>query len=295
MDIKDIVLIILVIIVLYLIYKTKNLENLSADLPNIETFETAVETGINNKYNIDIDAMRNLSQIAHRIFKINESFTIPANTTYFNNVVINGSISGVNKDRLLIDILPKYMVIQWPYSDNIPLGWVLCDGNRYKLDASGKAILDIEGVLTPDLRGRFILGSGIGGVDENNINLTERIFNNKGGYEKHELTLEQIPAHGHNLHIFGDYAGWPAISGAYTIKLTDRQVHWYQSELNKSMRDSNTDRLPVEIKKTGGVIKPNTGTRRDGATQDYPVAAEFTTIPHNNMPPFMVLNYIMKL
>ena len=296
MDIKDIVLIILVFCVLYLIYKTRNLEKLSNDLPNIETFETTVENGINNKYNIDVDSMRNLSQIAHYILKNEESLTIPANTTFFNDVVIDGLITGINKDKFLINILPKYMVIQWA-STETPLGWVLCDGKRYSLDSSGKAYENPLGDLTPDLKGRFILSSGIGRNNDNTKDMTERLFNRKGGEETNVLLLDEMPAHGHNLHIYGDPNGEPLTSEKYTIKIsTILANNFYQSELNTGNRDNNTGNVPpVEIKKSGGVIKPRTGTKRDGADQDYPDKAEWTTTPHNNMPPFVVLTYIMKL
>jgi microcystin-dependent protein len=294
MNIKDIVLITLVFCVLYLIYKTRNLEKLSNDLPNIETFETNIENGINNKYNIDIDAMRNLSQVAHYILKNEESFTIPANNTFFNNVVIDGSIMGINKDKSFINILPKYMVIQWA-STEIPLGWVLCDGKRYSLGQTGKVYENTLGDLTPDLRGRFILSSGIGRNNDDTKDLTERLFNKKGGEEKHELLLEEIPSHTHNLHVYGDPNGRPVTEGGNTIKLTDRQTTRYRSENNTGTRDYNKDRPPVEIKKSGGVIKPYTGKIRDGADKDYPDKSELTTTPHNKMPPFVVLIYIMKL
>ena len=294
MDIKDIVLIILVLIVLYLIYKTRNLEKLSIEVPTIETFETSLNTAINKKYSTDIQNLRDLSKAVDKIYTDSDNTTIPSNKIYLNNVVINGSIKTINKNQLLIDILPRYSIIAWATRD-IPLGWAFCNGKRFKLDDTGKAYENLLGILTPDLRGRFALGVGIGKDDENN-NMTERIYGAIGGDETHTLTLDEIPSHGHNLHINGETSISSFVLSSSTIKLTDRQNHWYQSELNTKSRDNNTDnRLPVEIKKTGGVIRPKTGKRRDGADQDYPDTAIYDTTPHNNMPPFVVLTYIMKL
>ncbi len=294
MDIKDIVLIILVIIVLYLIYKTRNLEKFYIDLPNIENFETSVETLINNTYTADMNIIKSLSQKASNILKQADTFAIPASTANLKNLIFDGSFIIQNKDTVLVDILPKYMVIAWA-DRTLPLGWALCNGKKYILDSSGNAIENNTiGEQTPDLRGRFILGSGIG-KDALNNDMTPRILKQTGGTENHVLSIQEMPAHGHNLHIFGDPNGEPISGGKTTIKLTDRQKKYYQSELNTGRRDENIDRLPVEIKKTGGIIRANTGNIRDGAIKDYNVAPIYDTVPHNNMPPFYVLTYIMKL
>ncbi len=293
MDIKDIVLIMLVIIVLYLIYKTRNLEKLSIDVPTIEHFDTSINTAINNKYSTNIQDLRDLSEAADKIYSDINTTTLPADNIYVNNIVINGSIKTTNKNQLLINILPKYSILAWAHA-NIPLGWAICNGKRFLLDDTGKAIENTVGILTPDLRGRFILGVGTG-KDEKNKDMTERKLNEIGGEEKHELTKEEMPSHGHNLHIYGDPNGSDSTSGKTTLMLTDRQFHWFQSELNTNRKDNNTNRLPVEIKKTGGVLQPNTGKISEGADKDYPDPAEYKTTPHNNMPPFYVLTYIMKL
>ena len=217
MDIKDIVLIILVFCVLYLIYKTRNLEKLSNDLPNIETFEADVDTLINKTYTDDMNIIKNLSQVATNILQQGDTFSIPASTTYLNDMIFEGSFIIQNKDSLLVDILPQYMVVAWA-DRRIPLGWALCDGKKYILDENGNASEDNLGYLTPDLRGRFILGSGIGRNNDNTEDLTERIQGQKGGDENHELTIAEMPAHGHNLHIYGDPNGEPLTSGKWTIK-----------------------------------------------------------------------------
>jgi microcystin-dependent protein len=57
----------------------------------------------------------------------------------------------------------------------VPAGWALCDGAN----------------STPDLRGRFILGSG------NGANLTPRSVGQTGGEESHTLTTNEMPSHNH--------------------------------------------------------------------------------------------------
>jgi microcystin-dependent protein len=140
------------------------------------------------------------------------------------------------------------MVIAWA-SSNIPKGWAICDGKIYKLNNDGTVTEDSSGIQTPDLRGRFVLGSGVGGKDMLNRDLTNRIIDAKGGEEINLLTIAEMPSHGHQ-------------SGGAIC--SDMKGCGYKNIITKERNDINTN---------------NTG----GDT------------PHNNMPPFYVLTYIMKL
>jgi microcystin-dependent protein len=68
-------------------------------------------------------------------------------------------------------------------SVNAPSGWALCDGQGGR----------------PDLRGRFILGTGSGS------GLTTRNLSDSSGNESHQLTVNQIPAHQHALNPIPDF------------------------------------------------------------------------------------------
>lgn len=108
---------------------------------------------------------------------------------------------------------------------------------------------------TPDLRGRFILGAGQG------ADLTNRILNAKGGLEKVSLTVNQIPSHNHGFtYQFKDsWSGDP-----------QNQKDW--------VPDKSCRKDWVRYKDHHS----NTGNSGNGQ-------------PHENMPPFYVLSYIMKL
>lgn len=75
--------------------------------------------------------------------------------------------------------VPIGTIVMWSNRGgaSIPSGWQLCDGTND----------------TPDLRGRFIVGSGQGtGLSNYNIG-------NTGGAESVTLTTAQIPAHTHTF------------------------------------------------------------------------------------------------
>ena len=111
---------------------------------------------------------------------------------------------------------------------------------------------------TPDLRGKFILGAGQG------VGLTNRNLTDTGGEETHVLTIPEMPSHNHapvNAVTFG-----PNISGSNPL-LNEITANQYGS-LSTSSSIANTGGDPTNNNKT---------------------------VPHNNMPPFYVLVYIMKL
>jgi microcystin-dependent protein len=228
-------------LIFYLLYKTHSTQE------NF-TVNDDVKEAINEIYKADINAIRNLSNFSTEIMNNNDSFTIPAKTTTMTDLTVTGNVLFTNKNNNMIEIFPKYMVIAWA-SDNIPKGWALCNGNKYILNSDGSVKEDSSGIQTPDLIGRFVLGSGVGGKDMNNIALSNRELNASGGEENHLLTIAEMPSHSHQS------------GGAICSDMSGCK---YKNIITKERNGINTDNI-------GG----NT--------------------PHNNMPPFYVLTYIMKL
>ena len=146
------------------------------------------------------------------------------------NVTINGNFN----------LIPKGSIVAWT-QDKIPKGWAVCDGTNG----------------TPDLRGRFIVGSGQG------TGLTNRKVGDSGGEETHLLTSNEIPPHGHAITIYG---------GVGVIN----HINLDGPSCGGAIVDGNqpflTTSNPIDDKQNE--IKPQ---------------------PHNNMPPFYILYYIMKL
>jgi len=191
--------------------------------------------------NLSNEAIQNISSV----------YANTAGQAVFNNIKVTGNADFGNF---------KGIIVMWSGS-NVPSGWTLCDGTNG----------------TPDLRGRFVLGSGKG------ENLTERKINDKGGFETHTLTIEEIPTHDHNFNIVIGCSG-------------------NNCQLSKQTHDKILGNVGI---KTDWITKKSTtgdwgyGIARQGNGIGYNFGINFekngNDKPHNNMPPFYVLAYIMKL
>ena len=114
-------------------------------------------------------------------------------------------------------MVPRGAIIIWSGTvNNIPTGWLLCDGNNG----------------TPDLRARFVLGA----VTETG---TKYSAGNTGGEEEHILTIDEMPKHSHNYtnpligdgglgggnHYFGEIYMRPSINSDETTEEGSSQAH----------------------------------------------------------------------
>lgn len=107
--------------------------------------------------------------------------------TLYDNVVIE-MITAVQQqgtpiNKALFDTIGKYLIpagliCMWN-GTVVPTGWHLCDGTNG----------------TPDLRDRFVVGSG-----------NEYEVGNIGGEKTHQLTIEEMPRHSHS-YSHPTYAG----------------------------------------------------------------------------------------
>ena len=261
MEFLYIVVLLLVLSSLYLFYKTRNLKDKSDKYSNIENFETDIITAVESKYKHNIDALRNFAGITNNILT-EDSFIMPASKIYMKesyitgdleieeDLIVNGNINFTLKNMNTFDIFPKYIILNWN-TNIIPAGWALCNGLKYSLDSDGIAVVDDSqnGIQTPDLRGRIILGYGSG------TGLTERLVGATGGEESHTLTTAEMPRHDH------EYAGF--------IKGNIEDPGWFGSKYEVYWDNVNPGQEKTQY--TGG------------------------NVPHENMPPFYVLNYIIKL
>lgn len=150
-----------------------------------------------------------------------------------------------------------------------PAGWLLCDGSTVTTSAY-PGLFNIIGTSfgtngngtfkLPDLRGRFPLGTNP--TPQPPVS-TVRTLSQTGGEEAHTLTLSEMPNHGHEFK--SSIAQAANGSGPYIAGMT------YADGAQRGLRiDTSNTSSALPIVSTGGGL------------------------PHNTMPPFLVLNFIIK-
>jgi microcystin-dependent protein len=259
------------ILIIYLIYKTRKSENFSSP-----AIKADIIAEVNNKYKIDMDAMRNLADISRDILTRDDTLTIPATTTstkqlsVTGDLEVRGNVKFLGKNTNIMEIFPKFMVIAWAPETlmstsvhSIPNGWALCDGKKYSLNVQGVAYEVVNGgTLTPNLKNRFILGAGDG-----------KVYKQTGGEERHTLTVAETPTHSHHQYANRTWGN--------RVPLSD--VNY--PAVGTQTGDNGSYNIHAAAEDNGSAISPNVGLTSfigNGGS-------------HENMPPFYVLYYIMKL
>lgn len=189
-----------------------------------------------------------------------------------NTTVSIESGANLKQDGVVGGIVPRGGIIMWSGKANaIPKGWALCNGET------------VDGVKTPDLRDRFIVGAG-----------SSYGVGNTGGEAMYQLKTKEMPAHMHLTLAeslldgkFGDNDSWKKNDLRYQVG----KVHAAGSArgdhpggLGYQWHSSNDQMIVIETGMTGG-----DGTK-DG---DYP--AKEHAQPHENRPPYYALCFIIKL
>lgn len=178
--------------------------------------------------------------------------------------------------------------------------WLLCNGALIPADSSYDALRALVGTTTPDLRNRFILGSGT------------RANGTTGGVEQVTLNQNQMPNHSHGAsagnetadHSHQGNTGWsgqhahtnnPGANGqanafALTAAGAPAQELWagagtfqyYMTYSNQTAEAGLHEHYVV----TGGRSTPH--------QHIITVSSAGGGAPHENMPPFYVLTYIVR-
>jgi microcystin-dependent protein len=166
-------------------------------------------------------------------------------------------------------VLPPGGIILWAgRTDQVPQGWVLCDGQNG----------------TPDLRGRFVVGWNPADTAYASVGKT-------GGVSQVVLTPAQLPAHAHEGTTWGDGTHYHVIEGTSANGLAWRP-RWYRGDSTVDLDwggGSNAD--PRDNQWRGEASTNDSG----GHTHRFTTNVAGEGQPHENRPPYYVLAYIMKL
>ncbi len=147
-----------------------------------------------------------------------------------------------------------------------PKGWALCNGQLI-LISQNTALFALIGTTyggngqstfaLPDLRGRVPIHQGPG------PGLTNRVHGASGGSAAVALDISQIPAHTHTVSASNDAARASAPGDGA----------WAPSETSNAYRGQNIDTT----------------------MSSQALATVGSSQPHNNMPPYLALNFIIAL
>lgn len=200
-------------------------------------------------------------------------------------VTVNSSENGVEYTPQE-QIMPTGAIL--PYGGSIaPSGWLVCDGSAVSRSiyanlfvAFGTTYGSGDGSTTfnlPDLRGRMMIGAGTG------PGLTTKNLGDASGAETHQLTESEIPIHSHEV----SYSGTTNSAGAH--------MHGFGGG-SGAVYGQGSD--PVSFTGLGSGVE-YTDTDMAG---DHVHSYSFSTVsnvtggdqPHNNMPPYLAINYIVK-
>jgi len=169
--------------------------------------------------------------------------TVTATSLTAGSISASGTITGYGT-------IPLGGIIMWSGA-TVPAGWALCDGST------------VNSRATPDLRGRFVLGSGAGS------GLTTRTLGGTGGEENHTLSINEMPSHNHPLTDPG-------------------HTHTYYDPISGQYQGLNHDSNGTAVEYPAS---ENTGSSRTGITMGSKGGGD----AHNNMPPYYVLAFIMRV
>ncbi|MDF5736622.1 MULTISPECIES: hypothetical protein [unclassified Nostoc] len=159
---------------------------------------------------------------------------------------------------------PLGTIMMWSGKEtDIPKGWALCNGNRYKNVKNPDKPL-----ITPNLIGRFVLG----GDGSNNINPT-------GGSATVKLKAIHLPSHNHKINDVGHRHQVKWMDLKWTHPGTHR-VNWTNAYDGWEITDS--DKGYSEYTPTGITIEPY--PEKDEDTKSFDI-----------MPLYYKLAYIMRV
>lgn len=171
-----------------------------------------------------------------------------------------------------------------------PTDWALCDGSLLQI-AGNEALYSLIGTTyggdgsatfgLPDLRGRLPVGQGQGD------GRTNRIIGQKGGAETVTLDASTMPAHNHSANAVNSNGNQP---GPVTLPsfIGTTWAKTYNTQTSAAVNQYITGPEIVSPKIKGPLdplaIQNACGNPATGATD-----------AHNNMMPFITLNFIISL
>lgn len=193
---------------------------------------------------------------------------------------------------LSVGTVPVGSITMWAAA-TAPENWHLCNGDGMRMDLYPELYAVIGSTygspapnwfFLPDLRSRFVVGLNSSDTDYNALN-------KKGGSKSVTLTTDQIPAHTHGLGTLNSRGTFPAVDLQY-----DQYSAAYRNTIKTRKVGDEEVRFNTNLKGGG---------RSDGWGSVYDfdwrqgisgaLGSEGGGQSHENRPPFITMNYIIKV
>ena len=179
--------------------------------------------------------------------------TVTGDATVSGNATVTGSLTVGGTQVISVPVGGIIMWTKPQLPDNEH--WAICDGDTH------------NGVPTPDLRGRFIVGASPDGKPGEGADRVYSVGNN-GGESFHKLSADELPKHNHTTA-----SPWKHLYRAYNY------------------REAGDDPRYIPF-----CSMPDNGSYNVGGG-DSVTWGDFATkeLPHENRPPYYALYYIMRI
>lgn len=166
--------------------------------------------------------------------------------------------------------MEEFIGVVLPYAGaKAPTGWLCCDGSSVDI-AKFPALFSIIGntyggdgitkFALPDLSGRMVFGTGTG------VGLTRRDLSQKGGSASVTINVQSMASHSHPSNA---------------------------SNLNADTNSPENSFLTITEKERYCSPTKSEGDKEVAMSTEIIGLSEGSALPHDNMPPFLAINYII--
>jgi microcystin-dependent protein len=258
----------------------------TATIPNTFTNGTNADANLVNANFSYLSSWLNTNVIQPNVANFSVFPTLPSSAP-------TSDYQAVHKNY--VDLFMPAGIITQYVGTAAPAGWRLCDGGLYNAADTTYARLwaaigttyggsGINSFAVPDLKGRVPVGYGAG------AGLTARSLNDKSGFETHVLTEAELASHTHTPTNHNH--GYTVAGFSTTNSGSSGVIHTHGGVVTgTSDTYGNNESLDHQHSYTAGSNSAST----TGGASVLSASSTGGNAAHNNMQPFIVVSYIIKL